>query len=82
MTAAADGAREWKVTELAEAVGVPARTLHFYDEIGLLAPSGVTPSGARRYTGSDLERLRRIVELREQGHPVKRIPALLAEDGR
>lgn len=78
MTAAAEGL---KLTELAEAAGVPARTLHFYEEIGLLIPSGRTESGARRYTGPDVERLHRIVELRRLGHPVKKIPALLAEDG-
>ena len=79
MTADAEGL---KVTELAEAAGVPARTIHFYGEIGLLVPSRRTRSGAGRYTAGDVERLHRILELRRLGHPVKKIPALLAEDGR
>ena len=79
MTVGGGGSHGLKVTELAQAAGVAARTLHFYDEIGLLVPSGRTPEGARRYTEADVARLRRIVELRESGHPVKKIPALLAD---
>lgn len=82
MTGAGDESHGMKVTELAEASGVAARTLHFYEEIGLLVPSGRTPAGAGRYTERDVERLHRILELRRQGHPVKRIPALLAAGGR
>ena len=78
MTGAADESHGMKVTELAEASGVAARTLHFYDEIGLLVPSARTPTGARRYTEADVARLHRILELRRLGHPVKKIPALLA----
>jgi hypothetical protein len=36
----------WSVGELASATGVTVRTLHHYDEIGLLAPSERTPAGA------------------------------------
>jgi MerR family transcriptional regulator, thiopeptide resistance regulator len=70
----------WKVGELAAASGVAARTIHFYDEIGLLSPSGRTRSGERRYTEVDARRLHRIVVLRSEGHPVKQLRDLLAEE--
>jgi DNA-binding transcriptional MerR regulator len=41
------------------------RTLHHYDEIGLLRPSGRTVAGHRRYSRADTERLRQILVYRE-----------------
>ena len=41
----------WKVGELAEQTGVSVRTLHYYDEIGLLSPSERTGSGHRLHDG-------------------------------
>ena len=41
------------------------RTLRYYEEIGLLRPSSYTAGGERRYAGSDLEGLGRILELRD-----------------
>src|SRR5215831_15280172 len=49
-----------KVGELAKRTGLTIRTLHHYDEIGLLAPSGRTESGHRLYTADDVARLRQI----------------------
>ena len=80
MSSPTPGREGWKVAELAAATGVLPRTIHFYDEIGLLVPSLVTPAGARRYTEVDARRLRRIVALRDLGHPVKKLPGLLADD--
>ncbi|MCA1681049.1 MAG: MerR family transcriptional regulator, partial [Actinobacteria bacterium] len=73
--------RRWKVGELAAATGVPARTLHFFDEIGLLVPSERTQSGPRLYTDDDVRRLYRIVVLRRLGHPLRRTSVLLGEAG-
>jgi len=56
---------ELTVGELARLAGVSIRTLHHYDAIGLLAPSGRRPSGYRVYTAADLQRLRRILFYRE-----------------
>jgi DNA-binding transcriptional MerR regulator len=61
----------------AELAGVTVRTLHHYDAIGLLAPSGRTPSGYRRYSAADLDRLRRILFYRELGFSLEDIAALL-----
>ncbi len=44
----------WKVGELAEQTGVSVRTLHYYDEIGLLLPSQRTGSGRWLYDATDL----------------------------
>lgn len=54
-----------RIGEAAEQVGVSCRTLRYYEELGLLAPSQHSAGGARRYSESDLARLRRIKELQE-----------------
>ncbi|AVT28933.1 MerR family transcriptional regulator [Plantactinospora sp. BC1] len=51
----------------AELVGVTVRTLHHWDEIGLVSPSVRTTAGYRQYTEADLQRLHRIVAYREAG---------------
>jgi DNA-binding transcriptional MerR regulator len=43
---------------------VSTRTLRYYQEIGLLDPSGASPGGNRRYSEEDLARVERILELR------------------
>lgn len=65
------------VSEAAELSGVSARTLHYYDEIGLLRPSGVTEGGYRLYNQAALERLQFILLFRELGFPLKDIRRLL-----
>lgn len=52
------------VGELARISGVSIRTLHHYDEIGLLKPAGRTDSGYRLYGGTDVDRLRLILTYR------------------
>ena len=47
--------------------GVTVRTLHHYDEIGLLVPSDRTRAGYRLYTDDDLERLQQILLFRQCG---------------
>ena len=60
-------AKRWKVGELASATGLTVRTLHHYDEIGLLVPSERTDSGHRLYSGADVTKLYRIAALRDLG---------------
>ena len=48
-----------KVGELAAASGLTVRTLHYYEELGLLEPSGRTQSGHRVYGAAEVERLYR-----------------------
>jgi DNA-binding transcriptional MerR regulator len=54
-----------RIGEAAARVGVSARTLRYYEELGLLTPSGYTAGGERRYRQADLVQLDRILELRE-----------------
>ncbi|MEV7661326.1 MerR family transcriptional regulator [Paenarthrobacter sp. NPDC089316] len=73
--------RQWSVGELAKACGVSVRTLHHYDEIGLLSASARTASGHRRYGEGDLRRLYRIRALHMLGIPLAAIrDALTASD--
>nr|BFE79623.1 hypothetical protein GCM10020093_022240 [Planobispora longispora] len=60
------------VGQVARLAGVTVRTLHHYDELGLLSPGQRTASGYRRYTDSDLERLQHVLFYRELGFPSKR----------
>jgi DNA-binding transcriptional MerR regulator len=56
-----------KVGELARRTGLTVRTLHHYDSIGLLHPSGRTDSGYRLYSRDDVARLHGIQTLRRMG---------------
>ncbi len=59
--------KSWRVGELARETGLTVRTLHYYDEIGLLRPSGRTESGYRLYAAADIGRLQQIRSLRQLG---------------
>ena len=73
--------RTWSVGELARETGLTVRTLHHYDECGLLRPSERTQAGHRRYVERDLERLYRIVALRGLGLKLGEIRGLLDGEG-
>src|SRR5260370_13912501 len=66
-----------KVTEFAEKAGVSVRTLHHYDRLGLLRPSGRTRAGYRLYGEREFARLQQIVTLKFIGLPRKEIKRLL-----
>src|SRR5687768_5110462 len=66
-TARRKGAVTFKVGELARRVGVSVRTLHHYEDIGILVPSERTDAGHRLYGRKDVERLARIVALTRLG---------------
>jgi MerR family transcriptional regulator, thiopeptide resistance regulator len=63
----------WKVGELAKQTGLSIRTLHYYDEIGLLSPSHHTESGHRLYATEDIVRLQQIKSLRQLGLSLEEI---------
>ncbi|WP_446218586.1 MerR family transcriptional regulator [Micromonospora sp. IBHARD004] len=67
----------YTVGQVAKLAGVTVRTLHHYDEIGLLSPSGRTSAGYRRYDEADLERLQLVRYYRELGFPLEEIAAIL-----
>jgi DNA-binding transcriptional MerR regulator len=64
---------EHTVSRLARMAGVSVRTLHHYDRIGLLKPSGRTEAGYRLYAERDLLRLQQILFYRELEVPLRRI---------
>ena len=63
----------WKVGELADRAGLSVRTLHYYDEIGLLSPSRRTAAGHRLYTAGDVLRLQQIRSLKHLGFGLEEI---------
>ena len=65
------------VGEVAALAGVTVRTLHHYDRIGLLSPSGRTSAGYRQYGPADLDRLHRVLVYRELGFPLEEVATLL-----
>jgi len=68
---------QWRVGELARIAGVTVRALHHYDDLGLLVPSERTQAGHRLYSAADVERLYRLLALREVGLPLDEIAPLL-----
>src|SRR5436305_14101281 len=70
-----------KVGELARRAGLTIRTLHHYDEIGLLRPSLRTESGHRLYTGGDITRLQQVVFLRQLGFSLDKVRDFLERRG-
>jgi DNA-binding transcriptional MerR regulator len=68
----------YTVKKLADLAGVTVRTLHHYDEIGLLKPSSVGGNGYRYYAEAALYRLQQILFYRELDVPLDEIKASLA----
>ena len=72
---------EYTVGEVARLAHVSVRTLHHYDDIGLLAPSGRTAAGYRLYSEADLRRLRQVLFYRQLDFGLDEIAAMLADAG-
>jgi DNA-binding transcriptional MerR regulator len=72
-----------RIGEVATRAGVSARTLRYYEELGLLSPSSKTTGGARRYADEDVTRLLRIRQLQElMGFDLNEIAAILEGEDR
>ncbi|MGO0576500.1 MerR family transcriptional regulator [Ornithinimicrobium panacihumi] len=69
------------VGQVADEIGVTVRTLHHYDEIGLVEPSERSYAGYRLYTQADLERLQHVVVYRRLGFGLEEIAAILDGSG-
>ncbi|HJO74836.1 MAG TPA: Cu(I)-responsive transcriptional regulator [Rhodospirillales bacterium] len=61
----------------AEATGVPAKTIRYYESIGLIPPATRAENGYRHYTGFDIETLKFIQRARRLGFSVKDVGGLL-----
>ncbi|MBM7661466.1 DNA-binding transcriptional MerR regulator [Bacillus mesophilus] len=66
-----------KVKEVADLVGISVRTLHHYDDIGLLIPEETTEAGYRLYSDKNLETLQQILFFKELGFPLKKIKEII-----
>lgn len=69
----------YPVGKVAGLAGVTVRTLHHYDEIGLLNPSGRSAAGYRSYSEADLDRLQRVLYYRELGFSLEAIATLVGD---
>lgn len=72
---------EYTVAKLARLAGITARTLRYYDTIGLLCPTRISSSGYRIYGAGEVDRLQQILFYRELGFPLEEIAALLSDPG-
>ncbi|MFD5826541.1 MerR family transcriptional regulator [Lentzea sp. NPDC060358] len=68
----------WSIGDLAKASGLTVRTLHHYDEIGVVVASERTPSGHRRYTPDDVRRLYQVRSLRQLGLSLEDVRSALS----
>ena len=69
--------KTFRVKEVAQAAGITVRTLHHYDSIALLVPSGRSEAGYRFYSRDDVLRLQQILLYRELGMSLEAIRRLL-----
>ncbi|MCU1344040.1 MAG: transcriptional regulator, MerR family [Acidimicrobiia bacterium] len=73
----------YRIGEIAEQLGVSARTLRYYEELGLITPSGYSSGGSRRYTQANRDRVLRIRELQAiMGFNLEEIREILDADDR
>lgn len=75
--------RSYRIGEVAAELGVSPRTLRYYEELGLVTPSGYTKGGSRRYVDADRDRILRIRELQAvMGFNLEEIREILHADDR
>jgi MerR family transcriptional regulator, thiopeptide resistance regulator len=68
---------DYSIGQLAKLCGVSVRTLHHYEKLGLLRPSGRSQSGYRRYAEPDIRHLHRILAYKQMGIHLKDIEPYL-----
>jgi DNA-binding transcriptional MerR regulator len=72
----------YHIGEFAELCGVSAKTLRFYDEVGVLRPASVDPrTGYRRYLPQQLEQMASILALKNLGVPLAQVSEFTAKRG-
>ncbi len=67
----------YSIKQIGKLAGISIRTLHYYDEIGLLSPAREKSNGYRRYSDADLITLQQILIYRELGLPLDQIRHIL-----
>nr|WP_085908816.1 Cu(I)-responsive transcriptional regulator [Kiloniella majae] len=66
-----------KIGQVAEVSGLPAKTIRYYESIGLIEPAGRNSSGYRAYQEKDIETLKFIQRARSLGFSINEVSALL-----
>lgn len=74
-------AQDLTVGRAAALVGVSVKTLHHWDAVGLVRPSGRTRAGYRVYSADDIARIHQVLVYRELGFPLAEIGRILDEPG-
>lgn len=69
------------VKQVSDLTGISVRTLHYYDEIGLLKPSKITAAGYRLYNDEALETLQQILFFKELDIPLKEVKNMITSAG-
>ncbi len=69
----------YTVKNVTEMTGISIRTLHYYDQIGLLKPTHLGENGYRLYDEQAMDRLQQILFYKEFGVPLKVIGLILGE---
>lgn len=72
--------KHYSISQLAKEFGLTRSTLLHYDFVGLLKPTGRTPSNYRVYTDKEYTRLQRIVSLRSTGISLEQIRQIIDSD--
>ena len=67
------------VKEISDLTGISVRTLHYYDQIGLLKPTAKSKAGYRLYDDKALETLQQILFFREFDIPLKQIKVIMED---
>ena len=67
------------VKKLADLAGVSVRTLHYYDQVGLLKPESRSPSGYRYYDENSVLRLQQVMFFREMGFSLDEINMIMSQ---
>ena len=68
---------QYTVKQVAKLAGVSVRTLHYYDEVGLLKPAFIKNNGYRYYEDKELLRLQQILFFRELEFPLEKIKSIM-----
>lgn len=67
----------YRIGEFAKKTNTTIRTLHYYDEIGLLKPARTSKTGDRYYSTNEILTVQKIVTLKYLGYPLNKIQKLL-----
>jgi DNA-binding transcriptional MerR regulator len=72
-----NAAGRMQIGEVAERIGLSLRTIRYYEEVGLAAPSARSEGGFRLYVEDDVERLRAIMQMKPLGFSLEEMRELL-----